>query len=490
MRKGTRNIIKHGLLIIIFVLLVFAFKYDVLDDPYHWDALGGFVYISLDMYDHNFRLLPDVSRQFGHPPLFYLSLALAWKIFGYSISLSHVYVLILGALGLFFTYKIGEKLFDPTVGIAAATLLFFNQLFFAQIGTLNDTMPVLTVSVMAVYFYLQKKRLWFILSGALAVAIKETNALLLLAIFLHFIGERYLQNKRIRLNDLCSAWFIIVPLTPLFAWFAYQKLMIGWAFRTDLMINAPNFMKVFGLNMLRYLFYDPTDYAVNKYNFIISGLIMIGLPSLIRMKKAGAKRAYALFTLLILINMAFFSLTPDLPRYFTIICPFFYIAGAGSIFLLLSKLKNKNLARGIYVLIIGTCVVLFISNYYGDRTMQGWLLESNMEYLDLLETHGQAAQYIESAFPDATVITFWPMSDELTDRRKGYVTKEIDVLRIERVISGAIKLNTSDQLIVYYSPQASYYSLLQSLDQTALVLIKRFECRNKYAEIYLYSPKP
>jgi len=122
------------------------------------------------------------------------------------------------------------------------------------------------------------------------------------------------------------------------------------------------------------------------------------------------------------------------------------------------------------------CAVLFISNYTGDRQATGWQLESNLEYLDMLETHKAAANYIETNFPNSTVITTWPMTKELSDEKYGYVSKKMKV---------TIDYSSSDKnVIVYYSPQ-SQNNIIKKFNKANLTLMRKFEKNKKYAEIYL-----
>lgn len=461
-----------AILFCILVIFVIAFKYNILYEPYHWDAMGYVIDHSLDMYNNNFRLTGDYY--IGHPPLQYLSLALTWKIFGYSLLVSHLYIIIIALIGLFYTFRLGEYLFNFEVGVGAVVLLFFNQLFFAQMGTLHHSIPLLTLGIISVYYYLKKRLFLFVLFATMLLLIKETASFVLLAIFIHFFVDRLIKNKKIRLKDIKNSWFIIIPLFPLLTWFLYLKIIIGWPFRTDV-LHKSDFLYTLILNLFRNFFYDFTPDNVNKYNFIISIFLII---SLVKIKTIRSKLVYCLFILIIILHITLFSSTADLPRYFTPILPFFYILGAYSVYLIFSKLKYMNY---FYFVTIIICAGLFISNYTGTRAAPGWQLESNLEYLDMIKTHRSAVKYIETKFPNSTVITNWPMIKELSDEKYGYVSKKMKA-------SNDYSLSEKD-VVIYYSPQSEDPNFIRKFNKDNLILIKKFVKNNKYAEIYLLKMK-
>ncbi len=428
--------------------------------------------LAYDMYSHDFRVIHP--EDFGHPPLMYLPFALLWKIFGISNVISHLYVLILGLVGLYFAYKIGELLFNRIVGIGAVILLAFNQLFFAELGIVNDSIPLFTLGVITVYCFLKDKTVLYLLFATLLVLTKETATLVILALFIYYLTKRLIIEQKITIKDLTKSLMILLPIASFLAFFVYHQYTLGWALRTDLVKHSYNFFGQFVSNLMKWFVYDASIVSVNKYNFIITGFI---IASIIRFKKLKYKQEYFLFFLIILLHFALFSYTDDLPRYFTPILPFYYLLGAQSIYQFFGGKKRHK----AYFVIIALIVVLFISNFTGTRSgLQGFLLESNMEYRDSLLTHKDASRYIETNYPHATVITDWPMYYELTQPYQGYVSKEIKATR---------DINTrGGDVIAYYSPESYvnpwFFNLQQIRNAT---FIKRFEKNNKYSEIYLLN---
>jgi hypothetical protein len=57
--------------------------------------------------------------------------------------------------------------------------------------------------------------------------------------------------------------------------------------------------------------------------------------------------------------------------------------------------------------------------------------EDNLAYSDYVRLHQSADRFLVQHFPDSTVLTAWPASDELTRPWLGYVDKPAHILRIE-----------------------------------------------------------
>jgi 4-amino-4-deoxy-L-arabinose transferase-like glycosyltransferase len=70
-------------------------------------------------------------------------------------------------------------------------------------------------------------------------------------------------------------------------------------------------------------------------------------------------------------------------------------------------------------------VGLFINPPYGFAP------EDNLDYAHVIRLHQAAIAQLSKRYPGATVLTAWPMSDELTRPELGYVKQPWDVDRIE-----------------------------------------------------------
>jgi hypothetical protein len=78
-----------------------------------------------------------------------------------------------------------------------------------------------------------------------------------------------------------------------------------------------------------------------------------------------------------------------------------------------------------------TCVALaFVAGWFWNPPY-GFSPEDNLAYLDYIVMHENAERILEARYPMARVLTAWPASDELTRPWLGYVTRPMQVVRIE-----------------------------------------------------------
>jgi hypothetical protein len=61
----------------------------------------------------------------------------------------------------------------------------------------------------------------------------------------------------------------------------------------------------------------------------------------------------------------------------------------------------------------------------------GFSPEDNLAYRDFVVLHEDAERFLEARYPMARTLTAWPASDELTHPVLGYVTRPVQVVRIE-----------------------------------------------------------
>jgi len=162
------------------------------------------------------------------------------------------------------------------------------------------------------------------------------------------------------------------------------------------------------------------------------------------------------------------------------------------IFLFYAVSINKVFKNYRYLILI-LVIILFSSNYFGNRSTEGFTLENNMEYVDLIKTHKSATSYIEDNFPSSIILAAFPQSFELQYPYAGYVKKSLNVMTINPLPNLAdMNKNSSIDVskidLYYYSPQEhSSKQILDASKKLNLTLIKKFEINNKSAEIYLVN---
>lgn len=428
-------------LFFLFFALLLTVKANILNVPYHWDVMG-YVMPSADAFFETGRL-SSLTGLSGHPPLFFIVLVLVWTIFGQSVVVSHVLILVFGALSLSFLFVLTEKLYGWKEAVAAVLLLFFNQLFFAQVGTAYLSVPLMCLAILTVHLYLRQKHLLYLISASAMLLIKETAAVILLAVVLFDLIHNI--SQRVNLKAVIKKCLLLsLPLASLVLWFFYHGLKAGWTVNMKLLVNKHQMWPLFQYNILRYLFFDWSGENVNRANWIIFFAVTIFIVAQ-AVKKKSLKTEW-LFLMIIFLNILFFSYSDDLPRYFLIIYPFYFILGARAFVVLSEKAKLKNL---VLLLLLLSVISLSVFNYEGRRDVDGWRLESNMEYLDLVRVCQSAAHFIESEYPEYKIITTFPLDFAFENPRYGYVSKPLSLISAEL-------FESYDDVLVVRSFQANY----------------------------------
>src|SRR6516162_1778852 len=95
----------------------------------------------------------------------------------------------------------------------------------------------------------------------------------------------------------------------------------------------------------------------------------------------------------------------------------------------------------------------------------GFSPEDNLNYRDYVVLHQEAERVLEARYPMAHVLTAWPASDELTRPWLGYVTRPVQVVRIEdfsleQVMSAAEARQRFDVAFVFSTKYEPAHPLL------------------------------
>ena len=533
--------------LILLFLLVLILKYPVLNLPYYWDDLN-YVISTVD-YIYNNSFTPFLwEYSFGHPPFFFLFVGALFKTFSNSNLVAHLSVVLFSFLTLLFTYLIGKTLFNRKVGIIASLMLFFTPIFFSYSGLFLLDIPLTALTTMSIYFAIKSKPFLYFVFASLTILTKIPGILVVGGVILaKFVKERKI-NKNVIIYALPFLTFIalLVSNSLHYGKFLYPggvsmlnihviknlfNLLIilktimfdqyRWILTSIFILSFINLKSIknrknnqyilylsltFALFLFLYNLHLFTNYLVNYFPNIGGYFLLVKSFSLlfsvlfllillfyknIINKLKEIKSLELIFTLLLTIIFYVFII-PFSPRY---ILPIFPI-----LFLLFSFSLVNFFKKYSYLALI-VIVIIFSINFVVNRSTVGFTLETNMEYVDAIETQLLGAKYIEENFPDATVLASFPLSSELTYPYGGYVKNPIDVVTYPHFLgltgqnknytvflhpqlnqNQTIDLNSID--LYYYTPQEFSSIIPDIAKKLDLTLIKRFELNNKFVEIY------
>jgi len=172
---------------------------------------------------------------------------------------------------------------------------------------------------------------------------------------------------------------------------------------------------------------------------------------------------------------ALFSYTDDLPRYFLVLMPFYFLLGAKAVFEIAGcfKLRTAFVSAVLFLVLF-----LSVSNYHGSRSTDGWRLESNMEYLDMVRLHRQAARYLEAKYGNEIIVSNFPMTSELKIPWYGYVTSPMRVFPVEAAPQDR-------DIIILWSAQSNIGSMKRLIEfsRSRMVTLRTFTRNGKTVEI-------
>ena len=110
----------------------------------------------------------------------------------------------------------------------------------------------------------------------------------------------------------------------------------------------------------------------------------------------------------------------ELARYMLPVVPLVILIGISTLW------RRVRWWRGVVAII----ALMFVASWFVNPPY-GFAPEDNLAYRDFIRLHQHAEDFLEARYPMARVLTAWPASDELTRPFLGYVTRPMQVVRIE-----------------------------------------------------------
>lgn len=136
---------------VVFAALV-VLHVTLLNLPYYWDEAGYFIPAARDIYTDG-SFVPHSTLSNAHPPLVMAYLALAWKLFGFSITVARVAMLAVSAFMLTGLFRLAERVQNTRVAVATVVCTAAYPVFFAQSSLAHLDMMVAALTLWALVFY-------------------------------------------------------------------------------------------------------------------------------------------------------------------------------------------------------------------------------------------------------------------------------------------------------------------------------------------------
>jgi len=406
--------------------------------PYYWDEAGYYIPAAWDFFRTG-SLIPVSTLTNGHPPLPSICLALWWKVSGFSPEMTREAVLMVAALGLLAVWRLAVRLAGVgAVAFWTVALTGLYPIWFAQSTLAHADIFAATCTLWGLVYALPDcdrkpwaAALWFAaaaLSKETAIAVPLTLAAVNLA-----EGFRVPPPLRFRLWREAAWWSSsVLPLAGWYAWlYAKTGLLLGN--REFLRYNAQA-----TLDPLRIVaaFSHRVLHLTAHMNLFVPVLLAVAALLLEPRLDAGGKERAAIglpvqrrIYLLLLANALLFSVLGGalLTRYLLPMYPLVLLMAVSTF------CRRVPYWQGLAVFSAAAFVLgLFVNPPYGFAP------EDNLAYAHEIRLHEAGIAQLNQRYPGATVLSAWPMTDELTRPELGYLKRPYEVYRLEDFTTGEI----------------------------------------------------
>jgi len=413
---------------VIFAALYFS-HWTLLRLPYYWDEAGYYIPAAWDFFRTG-SLIPITTISNAHPPLPSIYLALWWKLCGYYPEVTREAVLAVAATGLLAVWKLAQRL-NPSPLVAFWTLLLTGlyPIWFAQSTLAHADIFAAAATLWALVYALPDRNfadarkpgaslwpaaVWF----TLAALAKETAIVTPIALAAFELTAGFRKTRPIRRQSYKLAAAYAACLVPLAAWYAYHYAKTGFLFGNPefLRYNATatlspvRILAAFGHRLL-HLFGH-----MNMFVPVLCTLAAMVLDP--RRNEAGqtpasiSLPAQARICAALLANALAFSVLGGalLTRYLLPMYPLILLIAVSTFH---RRVRYWQLLAAFSA--AAFLIALFINPPYGFAP------EDNLTYAHVIRLHQQAIRQLTQRFSGSTVLTAWPVSDELTRPELGYV---------------------------------------------------------------------
>jgi hypothetical protein len=424
----------HYYLLVFFFLLeiLLVIHLRLLALPFFWDEHGQFIPTALDLLRTGSWIahstIPNV-----HPPGVEAYLVLWYRLVGFSIPVTRVAMLVLGALGLLVTFlltlhlKLGR---GAAPAFLASLFLLASPLFFTQSMMAELDMPAMLFTLIAILLFIRTEYAAAAAASVALVLVKESGLVVPCVLCLILLSRK----------DWRRAAYFIAPGAALLAWLIFLHQSTGY------WLGNPGFAHynvTYALHPMRIAM----SFVRHIYYLFLAEFRWVGtLVLLFTIRGARAFRKDA-WRLVIAVAGAYLVLVTllggaELERYLLPVLPFFYIAVA----IALTCVRRSVRIAGTIGLAVGLLVNLFWNPPYP------FPYENNYAMVDFVRLQQLAAGFVERNLPNHTIATAWPYSVALQSPDYGFVEHKLKVVETNDFHLSSIRAlpaKSYDVLITY-----------------------------------------
>ncbi len=410
---------------------LYASHFTLLYLPYYWDEAGYYIPAAWDFFRTG-SLIPTSTLTNAHPPLPSIYLALWWKASDFYPEVTREAVLIVASLGLLAVWKLVLRIHNSTaVAFWTVALTALYPIWFAQSTLAHADIFAAAFALWGLVYALPDRdrkpwaaALWFtaaVLSKETAVAIPLTLAAI------YFVGGlRSLPPVRYRLWRE-AAW-LASCVVPLAAWYGWHFAKTGFLFGNPQFLHY-NAQATLAPDRVLAALVHRVLHLTAHMNMFVPVLLTIAAMMLQPRKDAEGHERLGIgapvrvrILILLLMNALLFSVLGGalLCRYLLPMYPLVLV-------LAVSTFQRRVPYWQALALLSAAAFVagLFIDPPYGFAP------EDNLTYAHVVRLHQAGIAQLSKRYPGATVLSAWPVTDELRHPELGYVKQPFDIYAID-----------------------------------------------------------
>lgn len=418
----------------LFFAAVYLSHLTLLRLPYFWDEGGYYIPAAWDFFRTG-SLIPQTTVTNAHPPLPSILLAAWWHLSGFVVSGTRTLVCIVSASALLGVYKLARTLAGATAAAVVTVLTAIYPIWFAQSTLAHADIFAAAFTLWGLAFYFDrnelnrsttKSQILAAVMFSLSILSKETAiitpvALALWEVILLLQSHDEAPNKR---ENICWMAVLLSPIAPLAAWYAYHYHRTGFVFGNPefLRYNATANLSIYRIALCLWHRFLHLTMHMNMFVPVVATVAVFLIPvTSLTAPQAIRRSALKAIAIILIANWIAFSILGGalLTRYLLPMYPL--------VLLLCVSTWRRHLRQ--WWLIAALSAAAFLSGIWINPPY-AFAPEDNLTYRDMIVLHQQAVHFIEHNYPQATVLTAWPATSELSRPEIGYIHHSIKTVAI------------------------------------------------------------
>ena len=419
----------------LFFAAVYLSHLTLLRLPYFWDEGGYYIPAAWDFFRTG-SLIPQSTVTNAHPPLPSILLASWWHISGFVISGTRTLICIVSAFGLLGVYKLARTLAGALAAAGVTFLTAVYPIWFAQSTLAHADIFAAAFTLWGLAFYFDRdeayestatSQILAAMMFALSALSKETAIITPVALACWetiLLLSPSLPAAR-KLNVVRWLAALLFPVLPLLAWYAYHFHRTGFIFGNPefLRYNATANLSAYRIALCLWHRFLHLTTHMNMFVPVVATIAIVLIPVTSSTAPAAIRKpAVKAIAVILLANWIAFSILGGalLTRYLLPMYPL--------VLLLCVSTWHRHLRK--WWLIAALSAAAFLSAIWINPPY-AFAPEDNLTYRDMIVLHQQAIHLIEHNWPQATVLTAWPATSELSRPEIGYTRHPIKTVAIQ-----------------------------------------------------------